>query len=87
TCQGGLCACRASGMMDRADDCADHALRDLLSFINERWKGMAPVCWGETLVEGQFMSWLYDGVCGLDMVAGSDEKIGMMVHEIEKRAV
>ena len=41
------------------------ALEDLASFINERWKGMMPVAWGQTLVEAQFMAWLYRGVCGL----------------------
>ncbi len=34
--------------------------------MNERWHGMFPVCWGETLVEVQFTSWLYQGVLGLD---------------------
>lgn len=87
TCQGELCACRASGLLAKAGGCADGALRDLASFINERWKGMAPVCWGETLVEGQFMSWLYEGVCGLDLVAHADERCDESVHEIEKRVV
>ncbi len=26
---------------------------------------MMPVAWGQTLVEAQFMAWLYRGVCGL----------------------
>lgn len=65
TCQGELCACRAAGMLAKANRCADSALGDLASFINERWKGMSPVGWGETIVEVQFMSWLYEGVGGL----------------------
>lgn len=66
TCQGELCACRAAGLMAESESCADRTLKDLGAFINERWKGMAPVAWGETLVEIQFTSWLYNGVCGLD---------------------
>ncbi len=65
TCQGELCACRAAGLLAKANKCADGALEDLASFINERWKGMSPVGWGETTVEVQFMSWLYEGVGGL----------------------
>jgi glycerol-3-phosphate dehydrogenase len=46
-------------------ECARKALADLSSFVNERWKGMECVAWGDTLSEMQFMSWLYQGVCGL----------------------
>ncbi len=63
TCQGELCACRAAGLM--ANGCTAKALEDLAVFMNERWKGMQPVAWGETLSEAQFTSWIYEGVCGL----------------------
>ncbi|WP_302983537.1 anaerobic glycerol-3-phosphate dehydrogenase subunit A [uncultured Muribaculum sp.] len=66
TCQGELCACRAAGLLAKANGCAERSLTDLASFVAERWKGMYPVGWGETLVEGQLMSWLYEGVCGID---------------------
>lgn len=36
---------------------------------------MKPVAWGESLIEAQFMSWLYEGVCGLDKIAGPIDKI------------
>ena len=39
--------------------------QDLASFLNERWKGMAPIAWGDTLRESEYMSWMYEGVCGL----------------------
>lgn len=65
TCQGQLCACRAAGLMAAEGACSGDSLEDLASFINERWKGMSPVGWGETLEEAQFMSWLYEGVAGL----------------------
>jgi glycerol-3-phosphate dehydrogenase len=29
---------------------------------------MYPVAWGETLVENQFTSWLYNGVCGINQM-------------------
>ena len=68
TCQGELCACRAAGLLAKANNCAERSLADLASFIAERWKGMNPVAWGEPLVEGQFMTWLYEGVCGIDQL-------------------
>lgn len=64
TCQGSICACRASAMLARSFG-NDVALADLASFINERWKGMRPVGWGQTLVEANFSAWIYQGVCGL----------------------
>lgn len=66
TCQGELCACRGAGLLERHDRCTQRSLDDLAAFMNERWHGMYPVCWGETLVEVQFTSWLYQGVLGLD---------------------
>lgn len=66
TCQGQLCACRAAGLLDKADHCSERALEDLCSFVNERWKGMYPVAWGDTVSEIQFTQWIYSGVAGLD---------------------
>lgn len=74
TCQGELCACRAAGLLDKANHCSERTLRDLKGFLNERWKGMYPIAWGETLAEIQFTSWLYNGVCGLNQVKESEDK-------------
>lgn len=66
TCQGELCACRAAGLMaEKGKYCTRRAKQDLTNFLNERWKGMSPVAWGDTLRESEFTMWLYDGVCGL----------------------
>ena len=66
TCQGELCACRAAGVMAEAGKyCVRRAKEDLVQFLNERWKGMAPVAWGDTLRESEFTMWIYAGVCGL----------------------
>ena len=45
---------------DQASDIAE-----LASFLNERWKGMYPIAWGECLRESQLSAWLYNSVCGL----------------------
>ena len=66
TCQGELCACRAAGLLADAHKCTDRAKNDLKNFINERWKGMYPICWGDTLRESEYSQWIYSGVCGLE---------------------
>ena len=73
TCQGELCACRAAGMLADAHKCTDRAKNDLKNFVNERWKGMFPVAWGEPLSEAQFSAWIYEGVCGLDAFDKKEE--------------
>lgn len=72
TCQGELCACRGAGLLEKHDHCTQRSLDDLASFMQERWHGMFPVCWGETLCEAQFTSWLYQGVMGLDPADSKD---------------
>ncbi len=37
----------------------------LKDFIDERWKGMYPVAWGETLRESAYTQWVYSEVMGL----------------------
>ena len=66
TCQGELCACRAAGLVAGANGCVRRSVEDLASFMNERWKGMYPICWGDTLRESEYSQWIYSGVCGLE---------------------
>lgn len=65
TCQGELCACRAAGLLGKSHHCSERAKADLVTFLNERWKGMYPIAWGECLRESQFSAWVYDNVCDL----------------------
>ena len=66
TCQGELCACRAAGLLGEAHNCSQKAKEDLASFLNERWKGLYPVAWGEALRESEYTQWIYGGVCGME---------------------
>ncbi|MBR1926386.1 MAG: anaerobic glycerol-3-phosphate dehydrogenase subunit A [Bacteroidales bacterium] len=66
TCQGELCACRAAGRLAKATGRAAKAREDLKSFMRERWKGMYPIAWGETLREGSYTQWVYSEVLGLN---------------------
>lgn len=74
TCQGELCACRAAGLMTGLTGyCTAKAREDLASFLNERWKGMAPIAWGDTLRESEYTAWIYESVCGLTLPQKQEE--------------
>jgi glycerol-3-phosphate dehydrogenase len=40
-------------------------LTQLSAFLNERWKGVQPIAWGDALRESEFTRWVYLGLCGL----------------------
>lgn len=66
TCQGELCACRAAGLLQRFNvTTPTQSLTQLSQFLNERWKGVQPVAWGDALRESEFTRWVYLGLCGL----------------------
>ncbi|MGY5956178.1 anaerobic glycerol-3-phosphate dehydrogenase subunit A [Kosakonia sp. BK9b] len=67
TCQGELCACRAAGLLNRLHVTTEReSLTQLADFLNERWKGVKPVAWGDALRESEFTRWVYQGLCGLE---------------------
>jgi hypothetical protein len=41
------------------------SLTQLSEFLNERWKGVQPIAWGDALRESEFTRWVYLGLCGL----------------------
>ncbi|GKW24635.1 glycerol-3-phosphate dehydrogenase [Pectobacterium carotovorum subsp. carotovorum] len=66
TCQGELCACRAAGLLCRLGTATpEQSLTQLSQFLNERWKGIRPIAWGNALRESEFTNWIYQGLCGL----------------------
>jgi len=75
TCQGELCAYRAAGLLGMQHRSSQEAKEDLVDFLNERWKGMSPIAWGECLRESQYSAWVYNSVCGLDIVNGKEQVI------------
>ena len=66
-CQGELCAYRAAGLFkelggENKSASSSQLLRD---FLEERWKGIKPVLWGDSLRESEFTYWIYQGLFGL----------------------
>ncbi len=66
-CQGGFCTYRVAGIMHERDSLsAREANKALVDFLQERWKGMLPVLWGQHLRQMQLDEGIYKGLLGLD---------------------
>ncbi|NBI40089.1 anaerobic glycerol-3-phosphate dehydrogenase subunit A [[Haemophilus] felis] len=69
TCQAELCACRAAGLMSRFGVATPRqSTTQLSSFMEERWRGIEPIAWGEAIREADFTSWVYYSLLGLNDV-------------------
>lgn len=73
TCQAELCACRAAGLMNRFNVATPtQSITQLASFMEERWRGIQPIMWGDAMREAEFTSWIYYGLLGLNDVQQSE---------------
>ena len=72
-CQSKSCACRTANLLAQLTGDPNRALRDLAALLDERWKGIKPIAWGQTLRETQLTAEIYQGLCGLDK-AINDQK-------------
>ena len=62
-CQGKLCACRAAGIVSEITG-EDIALNSVGEFMQERWKGVRPILWGDALREADLSYWLFNSLLG-----------------------
>ncbi len=66
-CQGGFCTYRVAGIMhENQNISAGAANKALTDFLQERWKGIQPVLWGQHLRQMQLDEGIYLGLLGLD---------------------
>jgi glycerol-3-phosphate dehydrogenase len=62
-CQGGFCIYRATGIMHGLDGLtAGQADAALLDFLQERWKGLWPILYGDQLRQARLDEWIFQGV-------------------------
>ena len=73
-CQGEMCACRVAGLLASRHDETDVVLNNLHDFVEERWKGIKPVLWGDALREAEFSYWIQEGLLGLNSLR-KDERV------------
>jgi glycerol-3-phosphate dehydrogenase len=67
-CQGGFCGLRVTAHLTETG-WLDHQrpTDQLIEFLEERFKGQAPVLWGAQMVQAELLEALYRGLCGLDL--------------------
>jgi glycerol-3-phosphate dehydrogenase len=66
-CQGGFCIYRATGIMHAAGGLsAERADASLTAFLEERWKGVWPILYGDQLRQARFDEWVFHGLLDVD---------------------
>ena len=71
-CQGKLCACRAAGIVSEITG-EDIALNSVGEFMQERWKGVRPILWGDALREADLSYWLFNSLLGYQQLPAQDD--------------
>jgi glycerol-3-phosphate dehydrogenase len=62
-CQGGFCIYRTTGILhgfDRLDQEAANSA--LLDFLQERWKGVQPILYGDQFRQAHLDDWIFQGL-------------------------
>ena len=66
-CQGGFCIYRATGILHELDGLtAGQADRSLRDFLEERWKGVWPVLYGDQLRQARLDDWIFQGILDVE---------------------
>ena len=68
-CQGGFCIYRATGILHAVDrlDGAE-ATGSLRGFLQERWKGVWPILYGDQLRQARLDDWIFQGLLDVEHV-------------------
>jgi glycerol-3-phosphate dehydrogenase len=72
-CQGGFCIYRATGILHGLDGLsAEQANAALQHFLQERWKGIWPILYGDQLRQARLDDWIFQGVLGVAHTPSSE---------------
>jgi glycerol-3-phosphate dehydrogenase len=66
-CQGGFCIYRATGILHevhRLD--GPSASKSLVDFLQERWKGVHPILYGDQLRQARLDDWIFQGLLDVE---------------------
>jgi glycerol-3-phosphate dehydrogenase len=68
-CQGGFCIYRATGILHGVDRLTgEEASASLRGFLQERWKGMWPILYGDQLRQARLDDWIFQGLLDVEHV-------------------
>jgi len=71
-CQGGFCIYRATGILHQVEKIAGEAAnRSLLDFVQERWKGVQPILYGDQLRQARLDDWIFQGILDVAHLPGA----------------
>jgi glycerol-3-phosphate dehydrogenase len=74
-CQGGFCIYRATGILHQVREISSAvANRSLLDFLQERWKGVQPILYGDQLRQARMDDWIFQGVLDIAHLPGDEER-------------
>ena len=77
-CQGGFCIYRATGILHgvgRLDGA--EATGSLRGFLQERWKGVWPILYGDQLRQARLDDWIFQGLLDVEHVPKPDDSRGL----------
>jgi glycerol-3-phosphate dehydrogenase len=73
-CQGGFCIYRATGILhgvNRLD--GREATTSLRGFLQERWKGVWPILYGDQLRQARLDDWIFQGLLDVEHLPAEEE--------------
>jgi glycerol-3-phosphate dehydrogenase len=66
-CQGGFCIYRATGILHGVGDLdGAEAAASLRNFLQERWKGVWPILYGDQLRQARLDDWIFQGLLDVE---------------------
>jgi len=73
-CQGGFCIYRTAGILHGVQQLnGPEADAALLRFLEERWKGVWPILYGDQLRQARFDEWVFQGLLDVEHLPGEAE--------------
>ncbi|MBL6996253.1 anaerobic glycerol-3-phosphate dehydrogenase subunit A [Desulfobacula sp.] len=68
SCQGAFCSLRIFSHMYDSNVIQDHSdIKDLKTFLNERWKGEKSLLWDQALAQSSIKEMIHSGLFGLEL--------------------
>jgi glycerol-3-phosphate dehydrogenase len=72
-CQGGFCIYRATGILHAVDRLSgEEAAASLRGFLEERWKGVWPILYGDQLRQARLDDWIFQGLLDVEHLPGDE---------------
>ncbi len=77
-CQGGFCIYRATGILHQVDGDRPGSppTASLLDFLQERWKGVWPILYGDQLRQARLDDWIFQGILDVAHLPGGRVSAG-----------